>query len=111
MVREFTIPGVVDTTSEGIPDRPEWVARVDPPLPDGATVALELWRPLGDAPALEAARAAPWLEPLGVVRSSGVLAFRRPPAGSAGSWRRPVSRWRARRRLCAPGAGPYPASR
>src|SRR5206468_113901 len=50
-----------------------------PPLPDGATVAVEVFRPRGGAPGVETTRTAPRVEPLGVERSSGVLAFRRPP--------------------------------
>ena len=50
LVRECTIPGAVDVSREGTADRPEWVARVDPPLPDGATVSLDVFRPRGRRP-------------------------------------------------------------
>jgi hypothetical protein len=92
VVRSSSIPGLVGATWQGTPDRPEWVARVDPPLPDGATIGLEFWRP---SPATKSApgsingqpsaishqrlvRRFPRFEPLGVDRFTGSLAFRRP---------------------------------
>ena len=81
LVRSSTIPGTVDVTREGTPDQPEWVARIDPPLPDGATVLLDVWRPLeriGDASG-RSTRSVPRIEPIGVERLTVTLAFRRPP--------------------------------
>lgn len=80
VVRSSSIPGGSDisvyATNQGI----EWVAHVDPPLPDGATIRLELWRP--HASRTETAESAeqtmPRIEPLGVESYSGAVAFRRP---------------------------------
>lgn len=88
VVRDFSIPGGVDVSMEGPPARPEWVARIDPPLPDGATVSLDVWRPGAAskapsgtddaAPSVLAARNMPNVELLGVERAGGAVAFRRP---------------------------------
>jgi hypothetical protein len=81
LVRSSTIPGTVDVTREGTPDQPEWVARIDPPLPDGATVLLDVWRPLegvGHASG-RSTRIVPRVEPMDVERLTVTLAFRRPP--------------------------------
>ncbi len=82
-VRSHSIPGVVDISREGRADRPEWVARIAPPLADGSTVTVDVFRPRLDAP-LETAetRSAPRVDPLGVDHASGLLAFRRPSAWS-----------------------------
>ena len=45
VVRSSTIPGRVDASWRGSAERPEWVASVEPPLPDGTTIQLEFWRP------------------------------------------------------------------
>ncbi|MBV8606727.1 MAG: hypothetical protein JO034_04610, partial [Singulisphaera sp.] len=90
VVRPVVLPGLTDVTWEGTAEHLEWVASVDPPLPCGATVSLELWRPSppttaptptsGPSPADEpASRPMPRIEPLGVERFSGAVAFRRPP--------------------------------
>jgi hypothetical protein len=83
LVRESAIPGTVDVSCEGSADQPTWVARVSPPLPDGATVHLDLWRPRDDVPTSKAGgeevRRFPRVEPLQAERFSGSLAFRRPP--------------------------------
>ena len=80
IVREGTIPGVVDVTREGTAERPEWVARIDPPLPDGSTISLDVWKPREAADlASNTVRTMPKLEPLGVERLTGILGFRRPP--------------------------------
>ncbi|WP_337174201.1 hypothetical protein [Paludisphaera sp.] len=80
--RAVDIPGLVDTTWGGTPENPEWIAHVDPPLPERATISLDFWRPLDRvAPAGEPGSAAlrfPRVEPLGVDRESGLLAARRP---------------------------------
>ena len=78
LVRDFTIPGAVDVSREGTIDHPEWVARISPPLADGATIAVEVFRSLSAAPDESGRRSAPRIEPIGVERSTGVLAFRRP---------------------------------
>jgi hypothetical protein len=80
VVRPVAVPGLMDAVVQGPADRPEWLASIDPPLPDGATVALEFWRPLappgrpGDRPS----RSLPRIEPLGVERFGALLALRRP---------------------------------
>ncbi|WP_165243950.1 hypothetical protein [Paludisphaera soli] len=80
--RSVQIPGLVDASWAGTDQNPEWIARVDPPLPDRTTVFLDFWRPLRtDAAAgIEGptARRFPRLEPLGVDREAGLLAVRRP---------------------------------
>lgn len=84
VVREAKIPGTVDATREGTAEHPEWVARVDPPLPDGSTIMLDVWRPRPPAGSVEnvgagpTTRTVPRVEPMGLDRSTGMLAFRRP---------------------------------
>ena len=82
VVRDYQIPGLVDVSLEGTPERPEWVARVDPPLPDGATASVDVWRPIEEpAPIPDdgtTTRVMPRVEPVGVERCGGSLAFRRP---------------------------------
>ena len=81
LVRDATLPTGAEVTWEGTPDRPEWVARMVPPLPEGGTVSLDVWRP---GPLRELSentpvvRTAPRIEPLGIDRFTGTLAFRRP---------------------------------
>jgi hypothetical protein len=80
-VRASGVPGRVDVAWEGTAKEPEWVATAEPPLPDGSTVTLEFWRPAGardDAAGANGSRSVPVVEPLGVRRFSGALAFRRP---------------------------------
>lgn len=80
-VRASGIPGRVDIEWQGKADAPEWVASVEPPLPDGATVVVEFWRPSSvvEGPTRDALlHPVPQIEPLNVRRFSGVLAFRRP---------------------------------
>jgi hypothetical protein len=84
LVRAGDLPGMVDAGWVGSDESPEWVASFDPPLADGATVPLEFWRPAG--PEAPEARALPRIEPLGVERYSGMLAFRRPPYWSGRLW-------------------------
>ncbi len=90
ILRDATIPGVVDLRREGTAERPEWVASVDPPLPDGTTIGLEFWRPITSPPSRDpkataappagghALRRIPRIEPLDVDRYAGSLGFRRP---------------------------------
>jgi hypothetical protein len=81
VLRAGSLDGGVDATWQGTDEHPEWVARVDPPLADGAAIELEFWRA---APSTAAdARTLPRIEPLGVERFSGALGFRR-PAGWSG---------------------------
>ncbi len=76
IVRAGSLPGLVDATWQGSDEHPEWVASIDPPLADGATIQLEFWRQVPrSAPE---ARVLPRIEPLGVERYSGALGFRRP---------------------------------
>ncbi|HEX8200151.1 MAG TPA: hypothetical protein VF590_06660, partial [Isosphaeraceae bacterium] len=83
VVRSAAIPapGVVDAGWLGSASAPEWVARFDPPLPDGATLTVELWRPAaagGPEGADRSTARLPRVEPLGVGRSAGLMGFRRP---------------------------------
>ena len=78
VLRAGTFNGLVDTSWKGTVERPEWVAAFDPPLPDGATIPLEFWRPAVVADAPGSGRSLPRIEPLGVERYSGALGFRRP---------------------------------
>ena len=67
-----------------------WAARLDPPLPDGTRIELDLWRPLDpgltgraggparDLPSDESARRFPLLEPLQTERLTSLLGVRRP---------------------------------
>jgi len=80
ILRPATLPGLLDAIWQGTPEHPEWVASVEPPLPDGATVQLEFWRSREPSKAIESAsaRRLPVIEPVGVERYSGALGFRRP---------------------------------
>lgn len=77
-VRSIDAPGVVDASMEGSAEQPELVIRIEPPLPDGGAIALDLWRPVPEAPAIPPTRRQPRVVPLGIERFSGVLGFRRP---------------------------------
>ncbi|MDR3636567.1 MAG: hypothetical protein P4L84_22385 [Isosphaeraceae bacterium] len=97
-VRPAGIPGRVDVGWQGTASEPEWVASIEPPLPDGTTVVLELWRPssvLEGATRETGQRSVPIVEPLNVRRFSGALAFRRPAEWSgrlaAGSGVEPIT--------------------
>lgn len=82
VVREVSIPGTAEVSWEGTPEHPEWVATMSPPLPDGATLGIDLWRPRPPASAAQPAdgqRTLPRAEPLGVERYGGTLAVRRLP--------------------------------
>lgn len=81
VVRADAIPGLLDSSIRDTPDGPEWMAAVDPPIPDGTTIRLELWKPQpgGEALAQVAERAFPRIEPVGIERYSGEIGFRRPP--------------------------------
>ncbi|HEV3121132.1 MAG TPA: hypothetical protein VGY53_04490, partial [Isosphaeraceae bacterium] len=95
VVRSVSVAGLVEANRQG----DTWEARIEPPLPDGESLTLDLWRPAPDEPSAtaevranddEPARAdetkpvprvprqIPQLEPLGVERYSGVVALRRP---------------------------------
>jgi hypothetical protein len=80
IVRSATAPGAIEPSLHGTADRPEWVARIEPPLPDGAAITIDLWRPSdvpeGDVGPRE--RRAPRVEPLDVGTYHGLLGFRRP---------------------------------
>ncbi|WP_422925379.1 hypothetical protein [Singulisphaera sp. PoT] len=79
IIRPVSLPGLLDATWQGTPERPEWVASVEPPLPDGAAILLEFWRPRDPSNAANAAaRRLPVVEPVGVERYSGAIGFRRP---------------------------------
>jgi hypothetical protein len=87
-VRTVSIPGIVEVDRRGTAGALEWVATIDPPLRDGATVQLEFWKPstvderarnLAGAPAADGPRIIPRIEPLQTRRFTGMVAFRRPP--------------------------------
>ena len=90
MIRSVDIPGLIDSSWAGTSEKPIWTARMDPPLQEGAVMALDLWRPAApskggkgsrskdDLPAAESTRRFPPIEPLGVERYSGLLGSRRP---------------------------------
>ena len=68
--------GLVDATWEGTDEAPEWVASVDPPLPDGATIRARILARRPARPRLRPSPAdgcdpLPRIEPLGVERYSG----------------------------------------
>jgi hypothetical protein len=75
LVRSHAIPGVVGVRLEGTPERPEWVAHVDPPLPRDFAIAVEVWKPAAPG-AFD--RRLPRVEPVGASRYAGVVGFRRP---------------------------------
>ncbi len=84
VVREAVLPGFADVSLMSTVRGREWVARFDPPLAEGATIALDVWRPAVSTDA-ERARPAglalasmPRIEPLGVERVTTSSAFRRP---------------------------------
>jgi hypothetical protein len=84
MVLSTSIPGLVETSWQGPRERPEWVAHVDPPLPDGVKIEVDLWRPSGArAPRATGrldpgVRGLPRLEPLDAGAYLGTVAFRHP---------------------------------
>src|SRR5206468_11954505 len=45
VVRTSAIPGAWDVGTQPTEAGTEWTARVDPPLPDGTSIRVELWRP------------------------------------------------------------------
>ncbi len=80
--RAVNVPGLVDATWGGTAQNPEWIAHVDPPLSERATIRLDFWRPLAKGAAVgetgAVVRRFPRVEPLGVDREPGLLAARRP---------------------------------
>jgi len=81
VVRSSAIPGQADTSIQVKEGATEWIAHVNPPLPDGGTVQLELWRPNGEngQPRETIDRSFPEFLPVGVESYGGILGFRRPP--------------------------------
>ncbi len=79
IVRDSTIPGSVDVIRGQTTEHNEWLARIDPPLPDGATIMFDFFRARTDPHDDEFnIHVMPGIEPRGVERSSASLAFRRP---------------------------------
>lgn len=76
-VHSARAPGLIEARMRGPAERPEWVARFEPPLGDGEFLSLDCWRPTEGEPA-DARRHLPRLSPVGVERYSGVLGFRHP---------------------------------
>src|SRR5262249_45309621 len=79
LVRQANAPGVLDASWEGTAERPIWTARIEPPLPQGESIELELWRPYPGS-SRDDDREIPRLEPLGVERWTAGLGLRRPDA-------------------------------
>jgi len=75
-----TIPGLVGTSVAGSADRPEWVARVDPPLGPGASCEVTFWRPAAST-STASTRTIPRLELVGG-RLAGLVGFRKPDGWS-----------------------------
>ncbi len=75
LVRVGSIPGLIGSHRGGTADRPEWVARFDPPLPRDVPIEVEFWRPVA---AGQVERRWPRIEVLGAERCSGEIGFRRP---------------------------------
>lgn len=80
VVRSSTIPGLLDTTVQTRDRGSEWIASVDPPLPDGSTIRLDLWRPHAIGRDLRELPEDPLprIEPLDVESYTGAVGFRRP---------------------------------
>jgi hypothetical protein len=88
--RSIQIPGMIAEAWSGTAVQPVWTARIDPPLPEGTTIELHLWRPFdpgnrgkegaadGSRQNGSTGRRFPRLEPLQVQRYSGLLGIRRP---------------------------------
>jgi hypothetical protein len=88
--RSMQIPGMIAGAWSGTAEQPVWTARIDPPLQEGSTIELQLWRPLdagnkrksgtseGGRQNGSAWRRFPHIEPLQVERYSGLLGIRRP---------------------------------
>jgi hypothetical protein len=100
VVRHVGVGGLVEARREG----DVWQARIEPPLPDGGSFVVDLWRPLvqtssGSSDAADgrpkrfendprpSSRRVPKLELQGATKYSGMLAMRR-PADWAGELRR-----------------------
>ncbi|WP_406695457.1 hypothetical protein V5E97_30995 [Singulisphaera sp. Ch08] len=80
VVRSIAIPGQADAGLIASEQGVEWVAHINPPLPDGASIRLEFWRPhpIGHETEELPERTLPKIEPLGVETYSGAIGFRRP---------------------------------
>jgi hypothetical protein len=84
IVRSATSPGSIDVTWEGTARKPEWLARITPPLRPGQSLSVELFRPVETSSALELAglesgvRSFPRIERLGNARGDTIFAVRRP---------------------------------
>jgi hypothetical protein len=89
--RAINIPGMVSASWTGSKEKPLLTAWMDPPLQDGATIALDVWRPAPSHPPVSPAnittssiegeqspRRLPLVEPIGIERYSGLLGVRRP---------------------------------
>ena len=82
VIRSATHPSLVSSRGGDDPSRPVWTGRFDPPLAEGETAELDLWRPSGMIAADRGRlRRLPRVEPLDVKRTPAMLAMRRP-----GSW-------------------------
>ena len=96
-VRSATAPGLLEATWRVQGEDVLWIARVEPPLPDGGVLELDLWRAPGPAsPTGEARpgpatlpddgprpiRPVPRIEPVGFERVTGLLVLRWPESWS-----------------------------
>ena len=75
VVRRHSIPDVVSVRVEGTEGRPEWVARVDPPLPKGAAIEIVFWKA-----AVTGAEVRQWpaIDVPSAPRFTNLIGFRRP---------------------------------
>ena len=89
--RAINIPGMVTASWSGSKEKTLLTAWMDPPLQDGATIALDVWRPAASDGAVPPAdirahspdgeqspRRLPLVEPVGIERYTGLLGVRRP---------------------------------
>jgi hypothetical protein len=89
ILRSVQAPGRSEVFFEDSQDG-QWILSIDPPLPPGATLAIDCWRPWDAAPgdagsppttpgrSGEVVREIPKIQPVGVERFSGALGMRRP---------------------------------
>ncbi len=89
ILRSVQAPGRSEVFFEDSRDG-QWILSIDPPLPPGATLAIDCWRPLdaarkptGGSPSTpgrsrEVIRDIPRIRPVGVERFVGTLGMRRP---------------------------------
>ncbi|MDX2036470.1 MAG: hypothetical protein SFX72_07450 [Isosphaeraceae bacterium] len=111
-VRPSRIPGLIEARAEGGGDRVVWTARIEPAVPPGVPIELELWRPTavgrGVAAVGEPLRSLPSFEVIGAGEFEGIVALRHP-----GGWTGRLGSTRAAdefgEEAFATAWGPFPA--